>query len=79
MYFVYENWTNTFCRVHRADCSFCNSGRGLFGGGRTPSGQWHQGFQSRDEALAAAARLAGAHANASVWNVGPCHFCCSVP
>lgn len=66
MYFVYENWTNTFC----------NRGRGLFGGGKTPSGQWHSGFLTRDEALQQAQRLADAHANREVWDVRPCHFCC---
>lgn len=76
MYFVYENWTNTFCRVHEESCSFCNRGRGLFGGGRTPSGQWHSGFRTLDEALQQAHRLAAAHTNREAWDVRPCHFCC---
>jgi hypothetical protein len=51
MYFVYENWTNTFCRVHEESCSFCNRRKGLFGGRKTPNGQWHSGFRTLDAAL----------------------------
>lgn len=76
MYFVYENWTHTRCRVHEASCSFCNGGAGLSGGGRTPSGQWHSGFRTPDEALRRAEDLAAAHPNREVWDVGLCHYCC---
>jgi hypothetical protein len=32
-YYVYENWTNTFAKVHRGGCTFCNDGRGFQGRG----------------------------------------------
>lgn len=75
MFFIYENWTNTFCKVHHGSCSFCNGGEGIFGGGKTESGQWHSGYVSREAALAAARALAASHQNAHVWIVDSCQFC----
>ena len=40
-FYSYENWHHGYARVHRGDCHFCNQGKGLFGGGRTPNGEWH--------------------------------------
>ncbi len=39
-YWVYENTVHQKARVHREDCSFCQSGRGLHGGGTSRSGRW---------------------------------------
>jgi hypothetical protein len=39
-FWVYENTIHKKCRVHRGDCSFCNDGRGIHGGGETNSGRW---------------------------------------
>jgi len=39
-YWVYENTIHQKARVHRENCSFCQSGRGLHGGGTTRSGRW---------------------------------------
>ena len=41
-YFAYENWRahGHVVKVHRADCPFCNNGRGLAGGTRADNGRW---------------------------------------
>lgn len=76
MFWVYENWTNTFTKVHRAECSFCNSGRGMHGAGsKTGSGEWHGPFGTARGALGVAERLASAHSNFSVWTVDGCKSC----
>jgi len=80
-FYVYENWTNTFTKVHRGDCSFCNEGQGNQGRGtRTGSGQWHPDppdyYPTAAAATAAARRIAAGHPNASVWTVSACSFCC---
>jgi hypothetical protein len=32
-FYVYENWTNTFAKVHRRGCPYCNEGSGFQGRG----------------------------------------------
>lgn len=49
-YWVYENRTRKKAIAHRAECSFCNYGRGLHGGGRSASGEWTP-FSDRQIAL----------------------------
>ena len=44
-YFVYEKTIHKKCRIHRPDCSFCNDGRGVHGGGKTASGEWSGPYQ----------------------------------
>ena len=39
-YWVYENSVHKKCRIHEAECAFCNDGRGIHGGGETSSGKW---------------------------------------
>jgi hypothetical protein len=34
VFYVYENWTNAFTKVHRRDCAYCNDGRGFQGRGK---------------------------------------------
>lgn len=53
-YWVYENTIHKKARVHAADCSFCGDGRGLHGGGKTISGNWHGPFQEFQAAMAVA-------------------------
>lgn len=43
-YWVYENTVHKKARIHTADCSFCGSGRGIHGGGKTASGNWYGPF-----------------------------------
>lgn len=75
-FFVYENWTNTFAKVHRAECSFCNHGAGVHQSERrTQSGEWHGPYASAGEALGSAKELAARHNNRSVWTVDICRFC----
>lgn len=76
-WYVYENWTNTFAKVHQGDCPYCNFGQGFQGrGSKTPSGQWNGPFASQSVALEAAEEAAGSYTNASVWIVGVCGYCC---
>ncbi|MGP8007748.1 MAG: hypothetical protein ACLP2J_12050 [Acidimicrobiales bacterium] len=76
IYYVYENWTNTFAKVHRGSCPYCNDGRGIQGrGSKTPSGQWLGPFHSADEAMAAASAAASQHSNGDVWVVASCGYC----
>ena len=76
-YFIYENWTNTFAKVHRGSCPYCNDGRGFQSRGkRTPNGQWHGDWSSQEDALRAAHAVASRHSNGSVWVVEPCGYCC---
>lgn len=78
-FYVYENWTNTFVKVHRAECSYCNNGRGFHGAGtRTPSGEWHGPYRSGGEALAAGDALAREHHNYAVWTVSGCRTCAAL-
>lgn len=75
-FYVYENWTNTFAKVHRGDCPYCNDGTGFQGrGSSTPSGRWLGPFASRDVANPAARDAAHGHPNRSVWEVGTCGYC----
>lgn len=50
-YWVYENWVRDKAIVHRADCSFCNSGNGLHGSRSTKSSTWHGPYSSSGEAV----------------------------
>lgn len=43
-YWVYENAVHKKARIHTAACSFCESGRGIHGGGKTVSGNWYGPF-----------------------------------
>jgi len=75
-FYVYENWTNTFAKVHRGDCPFCNDGRGFQGrGSRTPSGQWLGPFSTAAIATSAARSAANGHQNREVWEVASCGYC----
>ena len=40
-FYVYENWTHDRARVHRAECRFCNHGRGIQGTNDERNGKWH--------------------------------------
>jgi F-type H+/Na+-transporting ATPase subunit beta len=57
-FWAYENWRAHGHRatVHRGECSMCNQGAGVHGGGETPNGKWHGPFSSYGGARSAAAR-----------------------
>lgn len=40
MFWTYENWVHKYARVHVADCSHCNDGRGTHGADKSHAGQW---------------------------------------
>lgn len=50
-YWVYENWTHDYARIHRAQCSFCNDGVGIHSKSSNDNGRWHGPFEQLDEAL----------------------------
>lgn len=49
-FWVYENWTRQRAILHRGTCGSCQRGRGMWGGGKTPNGQWHGPFDSEEAA-----------------------------
>ena len=46
LYYVYENWVANghTARIHKAECSFCNSGKGIHDTHNVEHGQWHGPF-----------------------------------
>ena len=52
-FWIYENWAVQKAVLHRGDCTSCNHGHGIWGGGKTPNGQWHGPYDSEDQAKAA--------------------------
>jgi len=55
-YFVYENWIHERARIHKAECGYCNDGRGMHGDSSKLHGKWH-GPYDREEAVRVAKRL----------------------
>jgi len=68
-YYIYENWRahGHRVRLHRSDCSFCNSGKGIHPDAAHGNGKWLGPFESADEALSVG-RSTGA-------TTSTCHFC----
>lgn len=60
-FYIYENWAaENKARIHRADCVFCNHGRGIHPDkqeGR--NGMWDGPYATYSEVIAAARRLRG--------------------
>jgi len=56
-FMVYENWTHKRARVHRAECSFCNNGRGTQASASARNGKWHGPFADRGTAFSVASKL----------------------
>ena len=46
-YWVYENWTHKRARVHLAECSYCNHGRGMQASHSGRNDKWHGPFSDR--------------------------------
>ncbi len=69
-FYVYENWTaKKKAVIHRADCGFCNDGRGVHRNVRgAANGRWHGPLASYPEASAFARRLEDR-------TVAACSFC----
>jgi hypothetical protein len=61
IHWAYENWRANGHKliVHKAECRFCNNGKGLSGGTRPDNGTWHNlgDFGSPTEALEYARRI----------------------
>lgn len=56
-YFVHESFTRDRARIHRAECHYCNSGRGFMAKTSGRSGRWHGPFRERVDAYAFTAGL----------------------
>lgn len=67
-YYVYENWTHDRARVHLAECSMCNYGKGIHQSDSGRNGKWHGPYVDRDSAFKHATSLRRA-------DTGPCGFC----
>lgn len=68
-YWIYENWTHDYAKVHRASCSFCNAGHGMHGKSTDINGTWRGPYDD----------LQGAFADAQAMNratVSECQICC---
>ena len=52
-YWVYENWTHKRARMHLAECSFCNRGRGIHAADSGRNGQWHGPYADKQRAFQA--------------------------
>ncbi|SCW61653.1 hypothetical protein [Ancylobacter rudongensis] len=55
-FWVFENWTHNYIRVHRRNCCMCNNGRGIHTGAPERNGRWHPA-ETREQALLLAQRL----------------------
>jgi uncharacterized Fe-S cluster-containing radical SAM superfamily protein len=53
-YWVYENWTHDFAKVHISTCSYCNAGRGMHAGSTNANGKWHGPYDDRERAFVVA-------------------------
>jgi hypothetical protein len=67
-YFIYENWTHDRGRIHKAECSMCNDGRGTQAGDSGRNGRWHGPFDDRAFAFKKATSLNRA-------DMRPCALC----
>ena len=67
-WWVYENWTNEYGRIHKATCSHCNDGYGKTGQRVSPNGQWHSPYHDRNAALNALLYL-------PYETLDTCYFC----
>jgi hypothetical protein len=56
-YWVYENWRHKRARVHVAECSKCNDGKGMRGTNDSNSGRWVGRFDDRESAFAEMQRI----------------------
>jgi len=50
-YYVYENWVaqGHTARIHKAECKFCNYGKGIHNTDNVEHGQWHGPFSCVDD------------------------------
>lgn len=48
-FWVYRNWIHNRARLHRADCSYCNNGRGTQNASNSTTGEWRS-FAAEAEA-----------------------------
>ncbi|WP_428032666.1 hypothetical protein [Ancylobacter sp.] len=55
-FWVFENRTHNYARIHRRTCCMCNDGRGMHTSSSGSNGHWHP-TSSREEALRLAQQL----------------------
>jgi hypothetical protein len=63
-YWTYENHVHRYARVHKADCSHCNNGRGSHNATDSTVGRWIDSFEKIDDAM-----------KASNYPTEPCGHC----
>lgn len=56
-YYIYDNWTRSRGRVHRAECAICNYGKGFQASDSGRHGQWLGPYEDREVAFKKAASL----------------------
>jgi hypothetical protein len=66
-HFVYRNWRRNRGRIHLAECSYCNHGKGTQASDSGQNGEW-KGYCSRELAFKAAEAM-------RVTEVKACPFC----
>ena len=52
-YYVYEHWQTQRAILHRAECSHCQQGLGLWRMRKQQYGKWHGEYDSIEEAMTA--------------------------
>lgn len=56
-YWVYTNWTVKHARVHTANCTYCNNGRGIHDTDNENNGKWFGPYNSYQDARTKALEL----------------------
>ncbi len=56
-YYIYENWTHDYVRIHKAGCTLCNNGKGRGGKLTVKNGIWIGSFKDQQEAKFVASEL----------------------
>jgi hypothetical protein len=56
-YSIYENWMRDRGRIHKAECTMCNNGRGTQPTDSGRNGRWHGPFDDRAFVFKKAASL----------------------
>lgn len=56
-FWIYENWTHKRVRIHRAECGYCNNGRGTQATHSGRNDKWHGPYSNRSKAISEAVLL----------------------
>lgn len=56
-YYIYENWTHDYLRIHKGDCNLCNDGSGMHINPSMVNGMWVGPFKDLAQAEYVASKL----------------------